>query len=236
MAPSCGKSEESEESAKMNQVSAKSRADAAAGKIANQLGRELAAAGLTAGQPVFIRAFKREKVLEFYIFHPEKKIYQLFKSYEIAGMSGVLGPKLAEGDLQVPEGFYHVGPSAMNPQSKFHLAFNIGFPNAYERGHGWTGSFIMIHGDTASIGCLAMTDPVIEEIYSLCVAAHRGGQGFFRVHIFPFRMDEASMAEQVDHRWAGFWENLQEGYAWFEREKLPPEVGVAEGRYTFQRD
>jgi murein L,D-transpeptidase YafK len=121
----------------------------------------------------------------------------------------------------------------MKPDSRYHLAFNIGYPNAYDRHHGRTGSLIMVHGNRVSIGCLAMTDAKIEEIYTLCAAAHTGGQRFFRVHIFPFRMSEERMKRAAGSEWQAFWENLQQGYDVFEKTRIPPEVTVQDGRYAF---
>ncbi len=149
-------------------------------------------------------------------------------------MSGQLGPKLAEGDRQAPEGFYFVTRSMMHPTSRYHLAFNIGYPNRYDTAHARTGSFIMVHGNTQSIGCFAMTDEKIEEIYTLCDAALRNGQNYFRVHVFPFRMTDARMKAENGHRWISFWRNLQEGYLWFEEKARPPNVEVAQKKYIFE--
>ncbi len=121
----------------------------------------------------------------------------------------------------------------MKPDSKYHLAFNLGFPNAYDRTHGRTGSHIMIHGDKVSIGCLAMTDEKIEEIFTLCAAAHTHGQPFFRVHLFPFRMTEKRLQQTADSEWHPFWQNLKQGYDWFENHRIPPDATVEDGRYRF---
>ncbi len=122
----------------------------------------------------------------------------------------------------------------MNPNSSYHLSFNIGFPNAYDKALGRTGSFIMIHGSNVSIGCLAMTDEKIEEIYTICQAAHDGGQDYFRVHIFPFRMTEARMAKAAGNEWLPFWQNLKTGYDLFEKNKVPPDVTVEGKEYAFE--
>jgi len=122
----------------------------------------------------------------------------------------------------------------MNPNSSYHLAFNIGYPNAYDEAHGRTGSYIMIHGSNVSIGCLAMTDEKIEEIYTLANAALDGGQPFFRVHIFPFRMTEARMRKAASSPHFPFWENLKIGYDFFEESQIPPNVEVGEKRYVFE--
>lgn len=210
------------------------RAAAAARRLRPGLERDLAAKGLRFGDPVFIRAFKEEEELELWVLHPETGKFVRFRNYPVAASSGKLGPKLAEGDLQVPEGFYFVPPSRMKPDSTFHLAFNIGYPNAYDRHHGRTGSFIMIHGNRVSIGCLAMTDEKIEEIYTLCDAAHKSGQKFFRVHLFPFRMTDERMAKTRDGKWHDFWLNLKGGYDDFEEKRVPPDVTVRDGRYVFE--
>lgn len=209
------------------------RAAAAAERVRPALERDLTEAGLRFGDPVFIRAFKEEKQLELWMRRRDTGKYQLFRTWKIAAMSGKPGPKLAEGDGQVPEGFYFVPSSGMKPDSVFHLAFNIGYPNAYDRQNGRSGSFIMVHGNQVSTGCMAMTDPVIEEIYTLCDAALAGGRKFFRVHVFPFRMTERRMAREAGNEWFGFWNELRPGYDAFERGKEPPEVTVEGGRYRF---
>ena len=206
----------------------------AAKNVELDLSAALAEKKLELGSPIFIRAFKEEDVLELFIESKKTGKFELFRTYPIAAASGKLGPKLAEGDRQVPEGFYFVGPKAMNPNSSYHLSFNIGFPNTYDRAHGRTGSFIMIHGSNISIGCLAMTDEKIEEIYTLADAAHDGGEAFFRVHIFPFRMTDARMAKAADHQWIAFWKNLKTGYDFFEKSKIPPNVTVKDKKYIFE--
>jgi murein L,D-transpeptidase YafK len=215
-------------------LSGPERAKVAAARVRPALERDLAAKGLRFGDPVFLRAFKEEAELELWVLKRDTKNYELFRTWEIAAQSGEPGPKLAEGDRQVPEGFYFVPPAGMKPDSVFHLAFNIGYPNAYDRHHGRTGTFIMIHGNRISIGCLAMTDDKIEEIYTLCAAAHAGGQAFFRVHLFPFRMTDERMARERENEWFDFWSNLKEGHDHFERTKIPPEATVENGRYRFK--
>lgn len=212
------------------------RAQAAAARVKPMLSTELAAKGLHWGDPVFLRAFKEEGQLELFVQDRESKRFVLLRTYQIAKQSGELGPKQREGDGQVPEGFYYAGRSAMKPDSTYHLAINCGYPNGYDRAHERTGSFIMIHGSTVSIGCLAMTDEKIEEIYSLCDAALLGGQDFFRIHLFPFRMTETRLAQGADHTWLEFWKNLKEGYDHFETHCIPPEVEVKNLRYEFSLD
>lgn len=216
------------------ELSGHARAAAAAAKVLPALRRDMGEKGMSPGDAIFLRAFKEERELELFVKKKGSGKYELFRTYRVAGTSGVPGPKLREGDGQVPEGFYFVPLKAMNPDSRYHLSFNIGYPNAYDRSLGRTGSHIMIHGNTVSIGCLAMTDAKIEEIFTLADAALRNGQPFFRVHIFPFRMTGERLERAAGSPHAGFWENLREGYERFEESGNPPEADVKDGRYVFR--
>lgn len=211
------------------------RAAAAAARVLPLLEPVLAERQLRPGDPVFLRAYKEERRLELWMRPRGERRFVLFRSYPIAAASGKLGPKLAEGDRQVPEGFYFFSRSGLKPDSRFHLAINIGYPNAYDRHHGRSGSFIMIHGDRVSIGCLAMTDPAIEEIYTLCAAALAAGQPFIRVHVFPFRMSDERLEAAAGDQWLDFWRKLRVGHDAFETDRVPPEVLVRDGRYVFER-
>ena len=91
----------------------------------------------------------------------------------------------------------------------------------------------MVHGSQVSIGCFAMTDPKIEEIYCLAEAALRNGQKYFRVHCFPFRMTQENMMKHRESEWASFWINLKTGYDWFEESRQPPNVEVKNKKYVF---
>jgi murein L,D-transpeptidase YafK len=183
------------------------------------------------GSPIFIRILKKEAELELWIKKGAQ--YTLFKTYSICDYSGEIGPKLKEGDKQSPEGFYKVTPEMMNPWSNYHLAFNIGFPNEYDRGYERTGSNIMVHGRCSSVGCFAMTDFRMDEIYTLADAALRNGQKEFSVHIFPFRLSKRNMQAHAANSWYSFWLNLKEGYDLFESDRIPPLVEVYNNRYYF---
>jgi murein L,D-transpeptidase YafK len=200
-------------------------------RVLPKLQREMQAAGLTLGSPSFIRIFKEENQLEVWVDAGAQ--YQRFKTYEICNYSGDLGPKLKEGDRQSPEGFYRVNAEAMNPNSSYHLSFNLGFPNAYDQAQGRTGSFLMVHGDCLSIGCYAMTDAGIEEIYLIVEAAQQAGQTEVPVHAFPFHMSANRLAQEAENPWLGYWHTLQEGYALFETHKRPPQVTVVGAEYRF---
>jgi murein L,D-transpeptidase YafK len=190
----------------------------------------LADKGMTEEQPVLMRIFKAESELELWK-QKEDGHYYHFKTYPICAYSGGIGPKVKQGDRQAPEGFYLVDQDLMNPRSKYHLAFNMGFPNRFDRAHGRTGSNLMVHGDCTSSGCYAMTDGVIEEIYILAREALSSGQASFQIQAYPFRMTEANLAAHRKDEWYDFWRNLKEGYDYFETTRLPPSVAVCEKRY-----
>ena len=92
----------------------------------------------------------------------------------------------------------------------------------------------MVHGSCVSIGCYAMTNEGIEEIYAIADTAFRNGQRFFRVHIFPFKMNKENMEKHKGSKWAEFWNNLKEGYDFFENNKIPPNVEVSNKKYIFE--
>jgi murein L,D-transpeptidase YafK len=196
--------------------------------------RRLAEHGVALGVPVFIRIFKLEFELELWMKRGDR--YELFATYPICRWSGALGPKLYEGDRQAPEGFYTVDAAALNPDSRWHRSFNLGFPNALDQSYGRTGSYLMVHGGCGSVGCYAMTDPVIDEIWRLVTAALKAGQPRFHVHVFPFRMTEERLRERNRPRWARFWRDLKVAYDAFETTRLPPKVSVCKGRYVLSPD
>jgi murein L,D-transpeptidase YafK len=190
----------------------------------------LAEKGMTEKSPMLVRVFKAESELEIWK-QRENGHYYHFKTYPICNWSGKLGPKVNEGDRQTPEGFYLVSAKQLNPRSQYYLAFNVGFPNAYDRAYGRTGGNIMVHGDCKSRGCFAMTDGLMEEIYILARESLDGGQESFQVQAFPFRMTNANMAKHKSDEWYGFWQNLKEGYDYFEVTRQPPPIAVCNKRY-----
>ncbi|SDR37835.1 murein L,D-transpeptidase family protein [Pseudovibrio sp. Tun.PSC04-5.I4] len=183
------------------------------------------------GNPVFLRVLKQEKRIEVWMKSGET--YSPYKDFEICKYSGDLGPKLKEGDGQSPEGFYNVSEQQLNPNSRYHLSFNLGFPNAFDRSQGRTGSYLMVHGNCVSIGCYAMTNTGIEEIYLLMEAALQNGQQQIPVHIFPFAMTPENMQRHASSNWMNFWQNLKQGYDLFERTKTPPTTKAYQGHYEF---
>jgi len=196
-----------------------------------RLDQRLAAHGVELGVPVYIRIFKLESELEVWLEKDGR--FELFATYPICLWSGRLGPKFREGDRQSPEGFYTVSSEQLNPNSRWHRSFNLGYPNAFDQAHGRTGSFLMVHGGCASIGCFAVTDPAVDEIWRLVTAALERGQARFPVHAFPFRMTDSAVSVRQGSRWERFWADLKKGYDLFEASKVPPVVSVCNGRYVF---
>lgn len=193
----------------------------------------LASGGWTPGAPIFIRIFKKEFELEFWM--KRGATFQKFATYPICRWSGGLGPKFQTGDKQAPEGFYTVDAAALNPNSRWYRSFNLGFPNLFDKAHGRTGSFIMVHGGCGSVGCYAMTNPQIDEIWKLVTAALNGGQKRFQVQVFPFRMTDDALAPYAAHEALPFWKSLKHGHDLFEQSSVPPRVSVCNGQYAFER-
>jgi murein L,D-transpeptidase YafK len=182
--------------------------------------------------PVLIRIFKEEAELEVWKQDSTAQ-YQLLKVYPICRWSGELGPKKVEGDRQAPEGFYSITPGLMNPNSSYYLAINIGFPNTYDKANGYSGNFLMIHGDCSSRGCYAMTDEQIGEIYSLARESFLGGQKAFQIQAYPFRMTAANLTRHRTNPNMPFWKMLKEGDDHFQVTHLEPKVDVCEKHYVF---
>ncbi|PPD00457.1 MAG: hypothetical protein CTY31_04855 [Hyphomicrobium sp.] len=187
--------------------------------------------GMQPGSPIFVRIFKEESELEIWKQRDDGRFYH-FKTYPICNWSGEIGPKLVQGDRQAPEGFYTITPKLMNPNSKFYLSFNLGYPNSYDRSYGRTGDFVMVHGKCRSAGCYAMTDALMEEIYGLTRESLKAGHPSFEVHAMPFRMTDERMARLKTHKWYPFWKTLKQGYDHFEKHRIPPTVAVCERRYV----
>lgn len=181
--------------------------------------------------PVYIRVFKEESELEVWKGRSNGR-YALVKTFPICTWSGGLGPKQTQGDQMAPEGFYSAGPGSLKPDSKYHLAFNVGYPNALDRALGRTGAFIMVHGDCKSVGCFAMSDKLIEEIYAFVRDAISAGQPSVPVHIFPFRMTKQNMARHADNTARSTWGPLKEAFDDFGRTREPPKIGMCSKRYV----
>ena len=184
--------------------------------------------------PIMMRIFKEEGVLEVWKAKADNR-FDVIASYQICAWSGILGPKKKEGDRQAPEGFYNLTPAHLNPNSKYFLAINTGFPNRYDPANGRTGSILMIHGACSSSGCYWMTDEQDLEIYAFARDAFKGGQTSVQLQAFPFRMTAENMARHRNSEHYDFWRMLKTGYENFEVTKRPPEVNVCEKKYVFNQ-
>jgi murein L,D-transpeptidase YafK len=191
----------------------------------------LGAKGMDAQAPIFVRIFKEESELELWKQRDDGRFYH-FKTYPICNWSGDLGPKIRYGDRQAPEGFYRVTREQMNPDSKYHLAMNLGYPNAFDRAHQRNGDFLMIHGKCKSAGCYAMTDGLMEEIYAVARESFLGGHDSFQVHAFPFRMTSENMTRFASHEAYPFWLTIKEAYDYFELTRQLPTVAVCNRSYV----
>ena len=192
----------------------------------------MASKGMSRGDPILVRAYKKESEMEVWKRGRDGR-YALLKTLPICRWSGQLGPKVRQGDRQAPEGFYAVTPAQMNPNSAYYLSFDTGFPNAFDRAHGRTGAYLMVHGTCSSAGCYAMTDEGIAELYAMAREAFAGGQRAFQFQAYPFRMTAENMAKYRADPNIAFWQNLKEGSDRFEATREEPQVTVADGRYVF---
>jgi murein L,D-transpeptidase YafK len=174
---------------------------------------------------LFLRAFKQSGELEVWGRNAGDARFALLKTYPICAASGVLGPKRQQGDWQVPEGFYVI--DRFNPYSSYHLSLGLSYPNRQDRQRAAAanirnpGGDIFIHGNCVSVGCLAMGDAAIEEIYLLALSAKAAIHRPIAVHIFPARMDAQGFARlekaAPNPATLTFWRELRPAYESFER-------------------
>ncbi len=203
-------------------------------RLSSKTRNQIARLGMRRNAPIMVRIFKEEGVLEVWKSKPNGR-YEMVKDYQICAWSGMLGPKKKEGDRQAPEGFYNITPALLNPYSKYYLAFNMGYPNSFDRSLGRTGSNLMVHGACSSRGCYSMTDLQMQEIFAFAKEAFDGGQRSFQVQALPFRMTADNMARHANSPHYEFWKNLKVGYDHFELTHRPPEVAVCENKYVFNQ-
>ncbi|WP_156453110.1 L,D-transpeptidase family protein [Polycladidibacter stylochi] len=197
----------------------------------------LAQNGLTYPAKIYIEITKQPAELRVYASNTER--YSLITEYDICTYSGQLGPKLKEGDRQAPEGFYNITPQQLNPKSSYHLAFNLGYPNAFDRQNGRTGSYLMVHGNCLSIGCYAMGNEQMEEIYlyvSMGLEALTASQPEKKpqvpVTIYPFALTDENMQRFQTNPNIAFWQQLKKGYDFFRQHHKPANMTAKGGRYT----
>jgi murein L,D-transpeptidase YafK len=181
---------------------------------------------------LYIRIFKYEKQLEAWVKSKNTDKYTLLKTFSICASSGTLGPKRAQGDGQVPEGFYEI--SAFQPLSNYHLALRVSYPNKSDKVKATSkdaGGDIMIHGNCVTIGCIPIKDDPIEELYSLAIQSKNSGSTI-KVHSFPTRPDRNPSIMKSENRHSGFWESLVPAYYEFEKNHIVPGISIdASGNY-----
>lgn len=189
---------------------------------------------------ILIRGFKREMSLEVWGRNRGERSFRLIVSYPFCALSGELGPKRKEGDLQVPEGVYSI--NHFNPQSSYFLSLGISYPNASDSVRGTKGKLggeIYIHGNCVTVGCIPITDELIKELYVIAVEARTNGQEQIPVLLFPFRMTDAAMKEQTaavrDPGTLTLWNELKPVFDRFESTHELPAVTIDNsGRYSIQ--
>ncbi|MEG8099198.1 murein L,D-transpeptidase family protein [Candidatus Liberibacter brunswickensis] len=190
----------------------------------------------SAYHPALIRIFKKEKILEIWKLNDDYQ-YVLLKKYDICAWSGTFGPKIEIGDGQAPEGFYYIGWNNLNPNSKYFLSINIGFPNEFDKTHNRTGTDLMIHGGCESAGCYAMDNKQMVEIYAIIRDSLRGNmQSYVQIQAFPFRMTSKNMKIYRDHPSYLFWNMLKIGHDYFENTHQEPIVKILNKHYIFLKE
>jgi murein L,D-transpeptidase YafK len=192
---------------------------------------------------LFIRGFKKEKILEVWVKGKSASTFDLLTTYPFCSISGVLGPKRKEGDLQIPEGIYHI--NHFNPLSNFHLSLGVSYPNASDKilsDPKSPGGAIYVHGNCVTVGCIPITDDKIKELYVIAVEARNYGQEKIPIHIFPARLTNETFAglksAYMDQPVAvKFWDNLKLVFQYFEKNKILPEVKInKQGEYVVQEN
>ncbi len=187
---------------------------------------------------IYLRAFKFEETLEVWAKNKSDETFRLIKNYDFCTNSGKLGPKRREGDRQIPEGIYHI--NRFNPQSRFYLSLGLNYPNesdVFFADKTQPGSDIFIHGACVSVGCIAITNDKIKELYTLASQAQSNGQTMIRVDIFPIQFDNeisvTHLNEVSDYQLNKlFWKNIEEVFYDFENTKQLREIQVNEkGKY-----
>ena len=191
---------------------------------------------------IYWRGFKYEDELELWARDSANHVYTHVKTYHICKGSGTHGPKRKQGDMQVPEGYYHI--ELFNPNSLFWLSFKVSYPNKADSILGYKpklGGDIYVHGNCMTIGCLPMTDSVMNEIFwtSLLCQNEIGDSVKIPIHLFPIKMTNANMRILKtefgkDYRKMNFWKNLIFGFQYFEKHRLLPGIEINnKGKYIY---
>lgn len=212
------------------------RSSDAINRLTDTLEKQFAAKGLKwPSKFVYLRSFKYDSQLELWVKNERKESYKLFKTYKICALAGTMGPKRMEGDYQVPEGYYYI--TEFNPKSSYHLSLGLNYPNTSDQilSDSLTpGSDIYIHGSCVTVGCIPLTDPLIEEVYTITAFAKEMGQDFTPVHIFPIRFNVPNSVDYLekitknDDALKEFSKTLEDGFNFFEKQKQLPVIMIKE--------
>lgn len=184
---------------------------------------------------ILLVSYKAEGELEVWV--KEGSQYELFKVYEVCKRSGDFGPKRKQGDKQVPEGIYKI--NVFNPNSDYHLSLGVNYPNLSDRilsNASDLGGDIYIHGSCVTVGCLPMTDDLMEEIYVLSVLSKNYNQTDIPIYLFPFKFNK--LTEYIFFKEypqnIAFWNNLKQLYYYFKENKNIINYNIDnEGKYIF---
>jgi len=182
---------------------------------------------------VYIRSFKYDSELEVWVKNESGEDYKLFKTYKVCALAGTMGPKRIQGDYQVPEGIYYI--NEFKPNSAYHLSLGLNYPNASDRILGDSlqpGGEIYIHGSCVTTGCIPITNPQIEELYTITSHARGAGMDFIPVHIFPVRFNVPKSVAYLEKLYKEdpelkvFESRLKQVFDYFEVMKQIPVVAV----------
>jgi len=195
------------------------------------LARQFEARDLKLGSPIFIRVYKQTSEMELWVQQGPR--FVLYKTYGICRWSGGLGPKFYEGDRQSPEGLYRITAADLIVNQRWDRAMEINYPNTFDVLNGRSGSHILIHGKCGSIGCFAIQDKNVEDVYGAVRAALRNGQAYIPVLSLPFRFGKLTPSKEQTLQLNEFWTDLRRADLLFERDRLPPVAYICDGRYYF---
>ena len=191
---------------------------------------------------ILLVAYKNECLFEIWARPETASYFTHITNYPFTAFSGKLGPKRKQGDLQIPEGLYHI--DHYNPYSNFHLSMKINYPNRSDSILGnrtGLGNEIRIHGSSVTIGCIPIGDQAIEELYITCVDVKSNGQNLIPVYIFPCRMDSMNIVMLNNYTSDTiiqiFWKNLKTAYDLFTTTRQLLKYSVnAQGKYVFSNN
>jgi len=187
--------------------------------------------GLLLGAPVFLRIYKSTSEIELWVQQGPR--FVLAQTYGICRWSGLIGPKMTEGDRQSPEGLYHITAQGLIANLRWHRAMRLNYPNSYDVTNGRTGSGILIHGKCHSVGCFAIEDGNVEEVYEAVDAAFKAGQARIPVLSLPFRFGKLAEESSTPAELGEFWTDLRHADLMFNRDRIPPAALLCNSRYYF---